>query len=123
MICPPPENGGLFVSFTGDARSFESDGESIVGFIAFIDGIGFVNAATPPFNAENEYDFVVDIGAGLKTVTLGTGDGGLGDNTGQFDIIVTQLAVIPEPFTLVLAALGFLCIVGCRMRRRFCGLT
>jgi hypothetical protein len=72
------------------------------------------------YNSDHIYDFVVDAGANPNFVTLGFGDGGVFDNSGQFDIqlfAVTPVSPVPEPATyaMLLAGLGLL---GFTTRRR-----
>jgi len=77
----------FYISFTGDPRRLEGDGVIILPFITFFDGEGFVSydaSNAPPYNPDHFYDFIVDIGPGSKQISLGTGDGGLFDNTGQY---------------------------------------
>ena len=101
-------NGGLYLSFTGDARALEADGVDVAGYIKFIDGIGWVSGQKPVYNPSHFYDFIIDIGPTNRNLTLGTGDGGLFDNSGQYNITVSQAEIIPEPSSLSLLGLGLL---------------
>lgn len=115
-------NRGMNISFTGDARELEADGVDIVAYIEFIQDIGFAPQQRPAYNDNHFYDFVIDIGNSQTDFTVGTGDGGLFDNTGQFDVRVSQLElkngseVIPEPSTFLLFVAGLL---GITVKRRF----
>jgi hypothetical protein len=85
---PHPKPPGLAISFTGDPRTLEGDGVKIAPFITFFDGEGFGSydgVTAPAFNPSHFYDFIIDIGPTSKQISLGTGDGGLFDNTGQYN--------------------------------------
>jgi hypothetical protein len=93
------------ISFTGCAASFECGAPDIVLFMRFVDGVGFVsppNVSTldpiplstvipilqsiVPYTTSHTYRFVIDIGSTPQFLTLGDGDGGVSDNSGQFNI-------------------------------------
>ncbi|GEM_PF-5574221 len=110
-------NGLLHISFTGDARQVEADGVHVINYMAFIDGRGYVSFERPDYNLDHYYNFVIDIGQESKNITLGTGDGGLFDNSGQFNITVSQSfeksggTVIPEPSTILIFGFGLLGLI------------
>lgn len=91
-------------------------------FINFIDGVGAVPFGTiPAFAANNTYRFVADIGAVSSLLRFGVLDGNFGDNGGQFNITIWQLApgvaAVPESSTWIMMIAGF-GLVGFSMRRR-----
>jgi hypothetical protein len=103
---PPPGTAVRFrISFTGCAASFECGAPDIVLFAVFADGIGpVIPPSVPdldplpietvipilqgivPYNTAHTYHFVIDLGPTPRTLTLGDGDGGVFDNSGQFQI-------------------------------------
>jgi hypothetical protein len=93
------------LSFSGCATSFECGAPDIVLFMSFVDGVGFVDPPNVPtldpipvetvipilqsiipYSTSHTYRFVIDIGPEPKFLTLGDGDGGVFDNSGQFNI-------------------------------------
>jgi hypothetical protein len=91
-------------------------------FINFIDNVGAVPFGTiPAFAANNTYRFVADIGSLSSLLSFGVLDGNFGDNGGQFNITIWQLApgvaAVPESATWVMMIAGF-GFVGFAMRRR-----
>jgi PEP-CTERM motif len=60
---------------------------------------------------------VINVGPGLKLLTLGDGDGGVWDNSGQFNVQlfgVESVAALPEPSTLLLLGSGLLAFLAVR---------
>lgn len=113
-----PGTGHRFrLSFNGCAASFECGAPDIVLFMRFVDGVGFVsppNVSTLdpipattiipilqgiiPYTRSHTYRFVIDVGTTPKFLTLGDGDGGVSDNSGQF--AVQLFGVVPTvPFS------------------------
>jgi hypothetical protein len=93
------------ISFTGCAASVECSAPDIVLFMKFVDGVGVVSPpnvpsldpiplatvipilqSIVPYTTSHKYHFVIDIGSTPKFLTLGNGDGGVSDNSGQFNI-------------------------------------
>ena len=93
------------ISFTGCAASVECGAPDIVLFMKFVDGVGFVtppNVTTldpiplatvipilqgiVPYTTNHAYRFIIDIGSTAQFLTLGDGDGGVFDNSGQFTV-------------------------------------
>ena len=87
---------GLRRSFTGCAANVECGAPRIDDFIVFAEGEGVVTAPhRPAFQSTHVYRFVIDVGATPQFLTLGEGDGGVGDNSGQFDL--NLYAVVGAP--------------------------
>ena len=91
-------------------------------FINFIDGVGTVAPGSiPAYSAANTYRFVADIGALSSLLSFGVLDGNFGDNGGQYNITLWQLApgvaAVPEPGTWAMMLVGF-GAVGFAARRR-----
>lgn len=87
---------GLRLSFTGCAANVECGAPRIDDFIVFVEGEGaVVPPHRPTFQSSHTYRLVIDVGATPQFLTLGEGDGGVGDNSGQFDI--TLYAVVAAP--------------------------
>ncbi|MEI7870155.1 MAG: PEP-CTERM sorting domain-containing protein [Candidatus Methylumidiphilus sp.] len=94
-----------------------SGDNNIQNYMTFIDGVGHVPAWTrPAYSATNTYDFVVNVGSAAK-LQLGVYDGVFGDNGGQYDITVSQLAPVPEPEEYVMMLLGF-GMIGYQIKRK-----
>jgi hypothetical protein len=77
------------LSFTGCATIMECGAPVLKSFIVFVDGVGFVDppgSPAIPYSTSHTYRFVMDVGADPKFLTLGNGDGGVFDNSGQFNI-------------------------------------
>jgi hypothetical protein len=93
------------ISSTGCAASFECNAPDIILFLVFTNGIGFVTPPNVadldpmpieqlipimqqiiPYTTTHTYHFVIDVGPGLKFLTMGDGDGGVFDNSGQFNV-------------------------------------
>lgn len=96
--------------------------KSVEQFITFIDGVGAVAAGTiPAYAASNSYNFVIDAGAGFSLLSFGVLDGNFGDNGGQYNITLWQLApsvsAVPESATWMMMIVGFGAI-GVTARRR-----
>ena len=72
-------------------------------FMKFVEGVGYVNPpnvttldpiplltvmpilqSIVPYTTSHTYHFVIDVGPGKKLLTIGDGDGGVWDNSGQF---------------------------------------
>ena len=124
------------LSFTGCATPFECLAPDIILFMTFANGVGFVTApnlttldpipfetvlpiiqAIVPYTTSHSYQFVINVGPGLKLLTLGDGDGGVSDNSGQFNVQlfgVERIATLPEPSTLLLLGSGLLALLAVR---------
>jgi hypothetical protein len=136
-ILPP---NALHISFTGCSVSFECGALRISNFFTFVEGVGFVTVppeiALPdslsqitiqalleliPYSPDHLYHFVIDIGSTPQFLTLGHGDGGVWDNSGEYDIQLfsvapVAVASVPEPSSFLLLFLGLtgLGIFKCR---------
>jgi len=102
----------------------DGGGQQILNSIAFVNGVGWTSArpAWEGFHAFTIYDFVIDVGATDRQLTLGTGDplftdnelriwnGGATNKIGHYEYTLTALTVVPEPIssTLFLVGSGFL---------------
>jgi hypothetical protein len=70
-------------------------------------GADVTSPYVPAYEADNTYSFIIDTGAlSLTNLHFGVGDGNFGDNSGAYQIQVTQLAAIPEPMSLLLLGVG-----------------
>lgn len=115
------------LSFTGCATSFECGAPDIVLFMTFVDGVGFVDPPNVPtldpiplqevipilqgivpYTTSHAYRFVVDVGPTSRFLTLGDGDGGVWDNSGEYDIQLFGVSArpVPEPATMLLFGTG-----------------
>ncbi|HOP79765.1 MAG TPA: hypothetical protein PLZ21_04285, partial [Armatimonadota bacterium] len=105
----------LCYSFTSNCAYLEGDGRFIGDIVAFVEGKGFTNPGElPDYNPEHYYQFVIFVGDSPKYITLGTGDGGVWDNYGGIDVVLQQVAPVPEPssiFVLLCGLGGVSCIV------------
>jgi len=80
----------------------------------------------PAYNANHVYEFIIDVesliswGGSASPLHFGVIDGNFNDNSGSYQIEVTQLtpSEVPEPGTLSLAALGA-GVMLLRVRRRY----
>lgn len=120
---------GLRLSFTGCATVVECPAPSILDFIVFSEGIGFV---TPPsgyqpeavmsYSPEHRYHFIIDVGRTDHLLTIGNSDGGVFDNAGQFDIqllgVQPRVSAVPEAGSLVLLASGLVGLLGVVLRQQ-----
>ncbi len=70
----------------------------------------------PAYNPSHNYSFVVPVG-GLNTLYFGVSDGIFSDNSGGYRVSITQLAGVPEPSSLALAACGAALVIVRRRRR------
>lgn len=87
---------GLRLSFTGCAANVECGAPRIDGFMIFAEGEGVVTAPhRPVYQSDHAYRFVIDVGATPQFLTLGEGDGGVGDNSGQFDLNLYAVVAAP----------------------------
>lgn len=87
---------GLRLSFTGCAANVECGAPRIDDFIVFAEDEGVVTTPRrPAFQSTHVYRFVIDVGATPQFLTLGEGDGGVGDNSGQFDITLHAVNAAP----------------------------
>ncbi|MGD0959265.1 MAG: PEP-CTERM sorting domain-containing protein [Methylomonas sp.] len=94
----------------GSSLSGSEPTANVQNDMAFINNVGFVSpGAIPAYSATNTYDFVVNVGA-AGTLAFGVADGDYLDNSGQYNITVSQLSLttVPEPETLTLFAIGLL---------------
>jgi hypothetical protein len=48
-----------------------------------------------PYRGDHTYHFVIDVGSESRFLTLGYGDGGVSDNSGQFDIQLFSVQPLP----------------------------
>ena len=90
--------------------------------INFIDGVGAVSFGTAPaYSPTNSYRFVADIGGLSSLLSFGVLDGNFGDNGGQYNVTLWQLApgvsAVPESSTWLMMIVGF-GAAGAVMRRR-----
>ena len=118
---------GLGLSLNGCVAGTECGAPSILTYLSFSENVGFVTgtssayagwtenwtqpvSAVMPYSADHVYRFVIDVGPTLSFLTLGFNDGGVWDNSGQYDIQlfdVTPIATsVPEPGTFALLGLG-----------------
>jgi hypothetical protein len=94
------------LSISGCAAASECGAPDIVLFMIFVDGVGFVDPpdvpsldpiplqqvlpllqSIVPYNGTTHtYRFVIDLGPTPRLLTLGDGDGGVFDNSGQFGV-------------------------------------
>ena len=90
---PPLYNTNtMTIGFDGCAWSQECGGQSIVTWMAFIDGVGIASPGTvPEYNESHEYHFVIDFGPDPVLPTIGIGDGGVADNSGGLNVTIYQL--------------------------------
>jgi len=72
----------------------------------------------PPSQASHEYNLALKVGSIPSFLHFGVCDGVFGDNTGAYNIEVTQLTPVPEPSTFVLLGLGAISLLGYAWRRR-----
>ncbi len=91
-------------------------------FINFIDGVGAVSfGSIPAYATNNTYRFVADFGTLSTLLNFGVLDGNFGDNGGQYNITIWQLApgvnAVPESGTWMMMIVGF-GAVGFAARRR-----
>jgi hypothetical protein len=131
---PTPTNRthGLRNSFAGCAAAVECGAPTILSLVRFVDQVGFVTPlanwpldpgpaafAVMPYSPAHTYDFVVNIGPIPGSLTLGDGDGGVFDNSGQFDIQLFGVSsATPEPSTILLFGSGLAGLSGAVWRRR-----
>lgn len=118
---------GLGLSLNGCVAGTECGAPSILTYLSFSENVGFVTgtssayagwtqnwtqpvSAVMPYSADHAYRFVIDVGPTASFLTLGFNDGGVSDNSGQYDIQLfgaTLIATpVPEPGTLALFGLG-----------------
>ena len=93
------------LSFTGCAAALECNAPDIILFMVFTDGVGLVTPPNVddldpmpiaqlipimqqiiPYTTTHSYHFVIDVGSTPRFLTMGDGDGGTFDNSGQFNI-------------------------------------
>ena len=85
----------MTIGFDGCAWSQECDGQSIVTWMAFVQGLGFAGPGTvPDYRSNHEYHFVIDLGSVPVVPTIGVGDGGVYDNSGGLNVTLYQLEEI-----------------------------
>jgi hypothetical protein len=70
----------------------------------------------PEYRVDHRYVYVLRINSLPRVINLGFGDGGIGDNSGEYRIVLTPVAVgvVPEPATTALFALGLVILGFCR---------
>ena len=112
----PGTNNGMFELAVGTPEHpFPAADPSDVAIkfdITFIDGVGPVASGTiPAYSSTNSYDFVINVPNSTATpLTFGVDDNNFGDNGGQYNLKVIQLAAVPEPSTwaMLLGGVGLL---------------
>ena len=70
----------------------------------------------PVYNPSHEYHFIMDLGTYDGRLTLGYGDGGTWDNSGNYDITLWRVQPVPEPATMLLLGSGFIGLVSFRKK-------
>ena len=82
----------LCVGFDGCAWVAECGAQNISTWITFIEDLGTVPVGTvPEYSGANHYHFVADFGQDPEPLTIGTGDGGVYDNSGELLVSLYQL--------------------------------
>ena len=82
----------LSYSLSGDTRRLEGSGVGLHTATVWVQGVGSVTPPfCPPFDSSGDYCVVLDLGAFSGAFHLGSGDGGVGDNSGFLTIVLTQL--------------------------------
>lgn len=72
----------------------------------------------PTYRSDHVYSFVIDLGTSVPSnLHFGVSDGYFLDNSGQYNIKVAQLSVIPAPGAIMLGSIGA-GLVGWLRRRR-----
>ena len=71
------------------------------------DGTEVTPTYVPTYRSDHTYSFVLDTGALVGTnLHFGVSNGNFGDNSGAYDIEITQLKVVPVPAAALLAMVG-----------------
>ena len=123
LLGPPPYNDANYYQMTfgtGTLTAYDPAAD-IKNFIVYdmISGKQVTPAYVPAYETDNTYSFIIDTGAvSLMNLHFGVSDGQYGDNTGAYQIAVTQLDAIPEPGALIMVALGAGAIFAMRRRPR-----
>lgn len=77
----------------------------------------FLIGALPDYNPEHSYGFILDTGVNTPTLLhFGVSDGQFQDNSGAFQITVSQLAV-PEPLSIFVFGAGLAAAGSVRRRK------
>lgn len=129
-IWEPRKSNSLRIAFDGDTYLsgisfpiFDDDPLNPAGVfdMVFNEDIGHcldINEnCIPEYNASHDYRVVLDFGGPSRILNFGFGDGGLGDNSGQFDINITPLTektVVPLPSSIILFTSGLLFLTSRR---------
>ncbi len=76
-------------------------------------------AYVPAYSSIHEYNFIIDLGTAVPSlVHFGVSNGIFSDNSGAYDIMVSQLKPIPAPSALLLCTCGLGVIRWLRGRRK-----